>query len=108
MSRPTWAVYEVRSSSCSSLPKTISTCSTELGYASPHGHTLVDRRLYLTEGWLTDPEKRRSPRAAVPAAVRFKTKLELAGEMLEAAAARVRRLSRHGYLTSTSAARRAC
>ncbi len=59
-----------------------------LGYASPHGHTLVDRRLYLTEGWLTDPAKRRSPRAAVPAAVRFKTKLELAGEMLEAAAAR--------------------
>ena len=59
-----------------------------LGYASRHGHTLVDRRLYLTEGWLTDPAKRRSPRAAVPADVRFKTKLELAGEMLEAAAAR--------------------
>ena len=59
-----------------------------LGYASRHGHTLIDRRLYLTEGWLTDPAKRRSPRAAVPADVRFKTKLELAGEMLEAAAAR--------------------
>lgn len=56
-----------------------------LGYASPHGHTLVDRRLYLTEGWLTDPVKRSSPRAAVPATVRFRTKLELAGEMLTAA-----------------------
>ena len=27
---PTWVVYEVRSKSCSSLPNTISTCSTEL------------------------------------------------------------------------------
>jgi SRSO17 transposase len=59
-----------------------------LGYASPHGHTLVDRRLYLTEGWLADPAKRRSPRAAVPADVRFKTKLELAGGMLGSAADR--------------------
>jgi len=59
-----------------------------MGYASPHGHTLVDRRLYLTEGWLADPAKRGSPRAAVPADVRFRTKLELAGEMLATAAAR--------------------
>lgn len=56
-----------------------------LGYASPHGHTLVDRRLYLTEGWLADPAKRASPRAAVPETVRFRTKLELAHEMLTAA-----------------------
>ena len=56
-----------------------------LGYASPHGHTLVDRRLYLTEGWLADPAKRSSPRAAVPEDVRFRTKLELAAEMLTAA-----------------------
>ena len=59
-----------------------------MGYASPHGHTLVDRRLYLTEGWLADPAKRGSPRAAVPETVRFRTKLELAGEMLATAAAR--------------------
>jgi len=59
-----------------------------LGYASRHGHTLIDRRLYLTESWLADPAKRRSPRAAVPADVRFRTKLELAGEMLESAADR--------------------
>lgn len=59
-----------------------------LGYASRHGHTLIDRRLYLTEGWLTDPAKRRSPRAAVPPEIGFRTKLELAGEMLEAAARR--------------------
>ncbi len=55
------------------------------GYASPHGHTLVDRRLYLTEGWLADPARRNSPRAAVPEDLGFRTKLELAGEMLTAA-----------------------
>jgi SRSO17 transposase len=56
-----------------------------LGYASPHGHTLVDRRLYLTRSWLDDPVKRNSPRAAVPETVHFATKLELASEMLTAA-----------------------
>jgi SRSO17 transposase len=59
-----------------------------LGYAGAHGHTLVDRRLYLTESWLNDPVKRASPRAAVPADVRFRTKLDLAAEMLTVAAAR--------------------
>lgn len=59
-----------------------------MGYASPHGHTLVDRRLYLTEAWLADPAKRTSPRAAVPETVRFATKLEFAAEMLATAAAR--------------------
>ncbi len=54
-----------------------------MGYASTHGHTLVDRRLYLTEGWLADPAKRASPRAAVPPDVGFRTKLELATEMLD-------------------------
>jgi SRSO17 transposase len=59
-----------------------------LGYASAHGHTLVDRRLYLHAAWLADPSKRSSPRAAVPADVGFLTKLELAGRMLAAAAER--------------------
>jgi len=31
------------------------------GYASVHGHSLVDCRLYLTEGWLKDPAKGRVP-----------------------------------------------
>ena len=59
-----------------------------LGYASAHGHTLVDRRLYLHAAWLADPVKRASPRAAVPADVGFATKLELAAGMLTAAAGR--------------------
>ena len=58
-----------------------------LGYASAHGHTLVDRRLYLVEAWLADPAKRNSPRAAVPREVVFRTKLELATEMLTTATA---------------------
>lgn len=52
------------------------------GYASEHGHSLVDCRLYLTKGWLEDPDKRNSTKAAVPAGVEFKTKLVLAREML--------------------------
>jgi len=55
------------------------------GYASAHGHTLVDRRLYLAESWLADPARRNSPRAAVPADVHFATKLELAADMLRSA-----------------------
>ena len=58
-----------------------------LGYASAHGHTLVDRRLYLVDAWLADPAKRNSPRAAVPPEVVFRTKLELAADMLTAATA---------------------
>ena len=40
-----------------------------LGYASRHGHTLVDRRLYLTAGWLPDPAEppwHRRPSAPPP------------------------------------------
>ncbi len=59
-----------------------------LGYASAHGHTLVDRRLYLHAGWLADPAKRTSPRAGVPPELGFRTKLELASEMLVRAAER--------------------
>lgn len=59
-----------------------------LGCASEHGHTLVDRRLYLHAGWLADPAKRASRRAAVPADVGFLTKLELAATTLVAATAR--------------------
>jgi SRSO17 transposase len=53
-----------------------------LGYASSQGHTLIDRRLYMTEAWFTDPT-RRHPRAAVPEDLEFRTKHELALEMLD-------------------------
>jgi SRSO17 transposase len=51
-----------------------------LAYASRKGHALIDRRLYLPEGWAEDPERRRA--AKVPEDVPFRTKPELAREMV--------------------------
>ncbi len=51
-----------------------------LGYASPQGHVGIDRALYLPEKWLTDPE--RCAKAKVPADIPFRTKPELARELV--------------------------
>ena len=51
-----------------------------LSYASPRGHVLLDRRLYLPHSWCDDAARRQ--RAHVPSDVTFKTKPELALEML--------------------------
>src|SRR5215472_15867512 len=59
-----------------------------LAYASQHGHTLVDRRLYVPEGWFQPEAALRRKRASLPQALVFKTKLELGKEMLAAAAKR--------------------
>ena len=56
-----------------------------LSYASRKGHTLVDRRLYLTESWFGPDAAGRRQRAAVPKECDFKTKPELGDEMLRAA-----------------------
>src|SRR5436305_8328507 len=42
-----------------------------LGYASRHGHALIDRALYRPEGWAGDAGRRAG--AGVPAAVAFAT-----------------------------------
>ena len=52
-----------------------------LAYVSCREHALVDFRLYLPKEW-TD-RKRRCRKAGVPAAVRFRTRHELALEMLD-------------------------
>jgi SRSO17 transposase len=52
-----------------------------LSYASSHGHTLLDRELYLPKSWIDDPERCRE--AHVPAEVTFAIKPELAQRMLE-------------------------
>lgn len=52
-----------------------------LAYASPRGHTLLDRELYLPKSWTDDQERCRE--AHVPAGVTFATKPELAWRMLE-------------------------
>jgi SRSO17 transposase len=51
-----------------------------LAYASRKGHALIDRRLYLPEGWAGDMERRRV--AKVPDSVAFQTKPEIAREMI--------------------------
>src|SRR5918911_1361752 len=51
-----------------------------LAYASPKGHALIDRRLYLPEAWADDAERRCA--AKVPGDVAFLTKPEIACEML--------------------------
>jgi SRSO17 transposase len=56
-----------------------------LGYASRYGHALIDRALYLPEGWAGDPSRRSE--AGVPAEVAVTTKPKLARAMLARARA---------------------
>jgi SRSO17 transposase len=52
-----------------------------LAYVGRHEHALVDVRLYLPKAWAKD--KRRRAAAGVPKPVRFRTRHELALEMLD-------------------------
>jgi SRSO17 transposase len=54
-----------------------------LGYASRRGHALIDRALYLPEGWAGDAGRRAG--AGVPSEVAFATKPKLGAAMLERA-----------------------
>ena len=57
-----------------------------LGYAvSGTGHTLLDRRLYLQEDWFAPEMEKLRTRAHMPEGVMFRTKHELALEMIDAA-----------------------
>ena len=51
-------------------------------YTSPHGYALVDKRLYIPEQWFTDDYRERRQKCKLPASVEFKTKPQLATEML--------------------------
>jgi SRSO17 transposase len=56
-----------------------------VGYVSPQGYTLLDRRLYVPVEWFTDEayaERRRQ--CGIPTAITLKTKPALAQEMLAA------------------------
>ena len=59
-----------------------------LGYVSDAEHALVDFRLYLPRGWAEDRKRRK--KAGVPKDVQYRTRHELALEMLGVAAARCR------------------
>lgn len=54
-----------------------------LAYVSRHGHSLIDRRLYLPQSWCNDADKR--GKAGVPETVKFATKPQLAKQILESA-----------------------
>ncbi len=54
-----------------------------LSYASRFGHTLIDRRLYLPEGWAEDTKRRLA--AGVPETVTFATKPAIARNLVAAA-----------------------
>ena len=56
-----------------------------VGYVSSQGYTLLDRRLYLPREWITDDAyAARRRQCGIPPAIMFKTKPELAEEMLAA------------------------
>jgi len=54
-----------------------------LSYVSPRGHALVDRRLYLPQEWCQDRERRQQAR--VPEDIEFRTKPQLALQMVQQA-----------------------
>jgi len=54
------------------------------GYASQYGYTLVDRRLYLPEKWFTPAYAERRARRGAPPEVAFRTKPQLAGDIVAA------------------------
>jgi SRSO17 transposase len=54
-----------------------------VNYATPRGHVLIDRRLFLPQEWAADDARRRT--AGVPENLVFRTKPELALEMVQEA-----------------------
>ena len=57
-----------------------------LAYASPYGHALIDRELYLPQSWTADPDRCRE--AGIPGETEFATKPRQAQAMIEPRAAR--------------------
>lgn len=53
-------------------------------YASPQGYTLLDKRLFLPEKWFTEEYAERRKKCKVPQEIAFKTKPQLAVDMLQA------------------------
>jgi SRSO17 transposase len=51
-------------------------------YASQHGYTLVDRRLYLHQSWFTPEYRSRWERCGIPDETPFRTRPELATEII--------------------------
>jgi SRSO17 transposase len=56
-----------------------------LGYASGKGYTLLDRRLYLPESWFAEDHRELWRKARIPEGTPFRSKHELAAELVEEA-----------------------
>jgi SRSO17 transposase len=54
-----------------------------LGYASRRGYTLLDRRLYLPESWFGEDHRSFWQACRIPDDTQFRTKHELAAELIE-------------------------
>ena len=52
------------------------------GYVSEHGYALVDKRLFIPKQWFSDPYQVRRRKCELPEEVVFKTKPQLAADML--------------------------
>jgi len=52
-------------------------------YASRHGYTLLDKRLYIPQQWFTEEYTARREKCEVPEGLEFKTKAQLAVEMFQ-------------------------
>lgn len=53
-----------------------------IGYSSPKGYALLDRRLFLPEKWFTEDYQDRWKKCKIPDGITFKTKPQLAVEMV--------------------------
>lgn len=69
---------------CGSLGK-VDNCQVGVfsAYASPHGYALVDSRLFVPEQWFDEEHEERREKCKVPEDMEFKTKPQLAAEMLK-------------------------
>jgi len=52
-------------------------------YVSPYGYAIVDKRLYIPESWFGDDYRERREKCKLPPEIVFKTKPQLAAEMLK-------------------------
>jgi SRSO17 transposase len=51
-------------------------------YTSPHGYSLIDKRLYVPEYWFSDEYSERREKCLLPPEIKFQTKPQLAAEIL--------------------------
>ncbi len=54
-----------------------------VGYSSKKGYGLLTSRLYMPEVWFSDEYKKRRIETLVPEALEFKTKIEIASELIQ-------------------------